>query len=56
MAFVQREASIAHNEFSKVNRVGIASGERQFKGSPSNNDGMKTDGLLELFPPTSLSL
>ena len=56
MAFVQREAGIAHNEFSKVKRVGIASGERQFKGSPLNNDGTKTDGLLELFPPTSLSL
>lgn len=55
MEFVQREAGIAHNGFSKVKSVGIASGERQFKGSPLNNNGMKTDGLLELFPPTSLS-
>ena len=31
MEFVQREAGIAHSGFSKVKRVGIASGERQFK-------------------------
>ena len=54
MEFVQREAGIAHSGFSKVKRVGIASGERQFKRQ-SIEQWWIEDRWLELFPPTSLS-